>query len=499
MNTARVTVNADQGVSTINPNIYGHFAEHLGHCVDRGIWVGEESHIPNVRGIRTDVVEALRRIKPRVVRWPGGCFADDYHWRDGIGPREQRPKRVNAHWGMVIEENQFGTHEFIDFCRQIGAAPYICGNVGSGAVAELRDWLEYCNFDGASTLAEERAANGSPEPFIVKYWGVGNENWGCGGRMSPEYYANEVKRYSTFLPAFGKKQICRIACGPSGDDAAWTRRFFETLAGVRDGCPRSHIGCIDAFAAHYYCRTSGNATEYSEAEWCELLRKALAMERLVVRHRAIMDGLDPERRVGLIVDEWGTWHPVIEGTHPRFLRQQNSIRDALVAALTLDVFNRHADKVVMANIAQTINVLQAMCLTDGPRMFCTPTYHVYEMYAVHQGGRSVPVRIDAEPVTYTLEGKEQRIPRVAGSASVREGELALSLVNTHAAEPAAVEIHVRGVRATAKGMRVLAADDIHAHNDFDAPNRVKPQDAELPGFRLELAPASVNVLAWRVE
>ena len=495
MRPACVCVNADDAIALINPNIYGHFAEHLGHCIDDGIWVGPDSAIPNVRGIRTDVVEALRRMRAPVVRWPGGCFADDYHWRDGIGPRDRRPKRVNAHWGMGIEDNAFGTHEFIDFCRQIGAAPYVCGNVGSGAVAELRNWIEYCNYDGPSSLAEERQANGSPEPFQVKYWGIGNENWGCGGRMSPEHYAQQAKRYAAFMYPFGGKQPYRIACGPSGDDAEWTRRFFETLTGLRDG-GRNCLGAIDAFAAHYYCGTSGTATEYSEAEWYELLRRALHMEPLIVRHRAIMDGFDPERRIGLIVDEWGTWHPVIEGTNPRFLRQQSTIRDALVAALTLDVFNRHADKVVMANIAQTVNVLQAMCLTDGPRMFCTPTGHVYEMYAVHQGAQSVRLTVDAGPIEYELGNGRDRLPSVAGSASVRNGEMAVSLVNTHASEAAEVRIEIRGADATVRDWRVLAAADIHDHNDFDTPGRVAPSRLEPPGAQVELPPASVSVVTY---
>ncbi|HEX5944570.1 MAG TPA: alpha-L-arabinofuranosidase C-terminal domain-containing protein, partial [Anaerolineales bacterium] len=350
MDTTRITLNPADTVATINHNIYGHFAEHLGRCIYDGIWVGEDSPIPNIDGFRTDIIEALRRLKPPVIRWPGGCFADDYHWQDGIGPRDQRPRRINIHWGEVVETNHVGTQEFIHFCRLVGAQPYICGNVGSGTPRELRDWIEYCNFPDSSpngsTWAQQRAADGSPEPFDVTYWGVGNENWGCGGNFSPEDYCTEFRRYASFIRGFGKKLFV-IACGPANNDIAWTDRFFRKL--YKDYWVFNNI---DGFAAHYYCGTAGTATEYTEQEYYRLLEKGLKMEPLVIQQRAAMDAWDPARKIGLIVDEWGTWHPVEEGTNPAYLYQQNTIRDAIVAANTLDIFNRHADKVVMANIAQ---------------------------------------------------------------------------------------------------------------------------------------------------
>jgi alpha-N-arabinofuranosidase len=493
----RITVDADHPIARINPNIYGHFAEHLGGCIYDGIWVGPGSSIPNRRGIRIDVIEALRRIKPPVLRWPGGCFADDYHWRDGVGPRESRPRRINAHWGGVVEDNAFGTHEFVDFCRQIGAEPYVCGNVGSGTVREMRDWLEYLNCDGDSTLTRLRAANGHPGPFGVRYFGVGNENWGCGGAMTPEYYADQVRRYSSFL--FFGDHLCRIACGPAGTNLSWTRRFFQALGG--DDPAFRRLGLIQGFGAHYYCGTAGTATEYSDDQWYELLGKAQVMEDVVVRNRAIMDGFDPERRIGLAVDEWGTWHPPMQGTNPRFLRQQNTIRDALVAALSLDILNRHADKVVMANIAQLVNVLQSLILTEGPNMLLTPTYHVYEMYSPHQGAHSLPCRVDTDSLEFRRPGADGKgsVPRVAGSASRMETSINLSLVNTHTCEPADVEIEMRGVRkADMVSWRVLGADDIHEHNTFDDPHRVAPKDEDTSAGGLSLRPASVNILTFRV-
>ena len=490
-----VVVEGDHRIARINPNIYGHFAEHLGHCIYGGIWVGPDSPIKNINGIRCDVVRALRKIGPPVVRWPGGCFADDYNWQDGIGPRERRPKRVNVHWGGVIEDNQFGTHEFMDFCSQIGAEPYVCGNVGSGSVREMRDWLEYMNFDGSSTLSDLRSENGHPEPFNVKYFGIGNENWGCGGSMSAEYYAHQVRRYSTFLH-FGSDSLHRIACGPCSDDPAWTRKFFEVLSGCYPGCSQK-MGNIQGFALHYYCGTAGKATEYTDDQWYELLVKAMRVEYILMRHRAIMDGFDPERKIGLIIDEWGTWHPTIEGTNPRFLRQQNTIRDALVAAMSLDIFNRHADKVVMTNIAQTVNVLQSMVLTDGPKMLLTPTYHIYEMYVPHQGADSLPCGVNTDMMEFAAPTGKSSIPRVAGSCSRTGDGITLSLVNTHVSEPVEIEVDLRGVGKTRlESWRVLDSADIHDHNTFEKPERVKPRDGDVSSGRITLSPASVNVLRY---
>jgi alpha-N-arabinofuranosidase len=485
-----ITINPLDPISTINPNIYGHFAEHLGRCIYDGAWVGEDSPIPNNGGFRNDLVAALRKLKPAVIRWPGGCFADDYHWQDGIGPRADRPRRINIHWGEVIETNQVGTHEFVQFCRLVGAQPYFCGNVGSGTPRELRDWVEYCNFPGDSSWARLRTANGSPDPFDVTYWGVGNENWGCGGNFSPEDYGTEFRRYASFMRGFGSKQLCLIACGPSSNDVEWTNRFFRKLN--KDYWAFRNI---QGYAAHYYCGTAGTATEYTVDQWYQLIFQGLQMEPLVVQQRAAMDAYDPQRRIGLIVDEWGTWHPVEKGTHPAFLYQQNTLRDALVAATSLDIFNRHADKVVMSNIAQTINVLQAMVLTQGEKMLVTPTGYVYEMYAPHQEGQAVRSLFETDMVTFKRGDKEDALPLVAGSASLKGKVLFVTLTNTHASSAVEARVNLLG-GAAAKGVtaRILSGE-IHAHNTFDQPEALVPQPFTLgvsgSSFTISLPAASV--------
>jgi len=486
-----ISINPADTVGRINPNLYGHFAEHLGRCVYDGIWVGEQSPIPTTHGFRNDVIEALRQIKPPILRWPGGCFADDYHWQDGIGPRQERPRRINIHWGEVVETNQIGTQEFIQFCRLIGAEPYFCGNVGSGTVRELRDWVEYCNFPGNSSWAQKRAEDGSREPLNVKYWGVGNENWGCGGNFSPEDYCTEFRRYATFLRGFGQKLFV-IACGPSDNDVEWTDRFFRKLK--KDYWEFHNI---NGFSAHYYCGTAGTATEYSVDEWYHLINKGLKMEALVIQQRAAMDAYDPTRQIGLIVDEWGTWHSVEPGTNPAFLYQQNSLRDALVAATTLDIFNRHADKVVMANIAQTVNVLQAMVLTDpdSPRILVTPTGYVYGMYAPHQNGKSVRMLIETPEVVYTVAGKPGSMPVVAGSASLKEKTLFLTLTNSHASDPVRLKISLLGGASSSSTSAQSLSGEIHAHNTFDAPNTINPvplaAEARGADVHITLPPACV--------
>ncbi len=485
----KITINVGDVIGTINPNIYGHFAEHLGRCIYEGLWVGEDSDIPNTDGIRNDVVAALKRIRPPVIRWPGGCFADDYHWEDGVGPREQRPQRVNIHWGEVPEPNAFGTQEFVRLCRMVGAEPYIVGNVGSGTVRELREWVEYCNYGGDSTLARRRAADGSPAPLNVTYWGVGNENWGCGGSFSPEDYGTEFRRYATFVRGFGR-QLYVIACGPAGNDIEWTVRFFRKLR--KDYWDFRNI---HGFAAHYYCGTAGTSTEYSVDQWYELLEKGLRMEPLVVQQRAAMDAYDPERKVGLIVDEWGTWHPAEPGHNPRFLYQQNTLRDALVAATTLDIFNRHADKVVMANIAQTINVLQAMVLTDGAAMVMTPTGYVYEMYVPHQGAAAVRTTIESDTQSFRAGDTERELPLVAGSASLKAKFLYVTLTNSQATDPVEVSVELLGGASAIGGRARVLTGEIHAHNTFDAPEALVPTPitwvTEGSTMRWTLPPASV--------
>ncbi len=497
-----VTIDLDRPIARINPLIYGHFAEHLGTLIYDGFWVGPESPIKNKNGIRTDVVEALKKIKPPVMRWPGGCFADDYHWQDGIGPREGRPRRLNLHWDGV-ESNHFGTHEFFELCAQLGCESYICGNVGSGTVREMRDWIEYMNVEQETTLTQQRTQNGSPDPLGVFYFGVGNENWGCGGNMSPDYYANEYKRYATYVAAASKNVLFKIACGANGDDYDWTRGFFTNITGNQNQT-RDRLSMVNGFAIHYYCGTAGTATEYTEAQWYQLLAQALRMEEILLNHRKVMDGFDPRRKVWLIVDEWGAWHRPLASTNPRWLMQQNTIRDALVAAMTLDIFNRHADIVYMTNIAQVVNVLQALILTDGSRILMTPTYHVYEMYAPHQGGQSLPIQVKSDSILYsppTGTSQAGAVPHVSGSCSRKGSEVTLTLVNAHASENAEVTIKWRGKEALEpRTWQTLVAADIHAHNTFEKPGEVVLHQQKIESCeRLVLEPASVHVMQCQVK
>ncbi len=472
MNT--ITLDVTLAHSKIDRNIYGHFAEHLGRCVYEGVWVGPESPIPNVRGIRRDVVEALRRIKVPVLRWPGGCFADEYHWRDGIGPREARPAMVNTHWGGLVENNHFGTHEYMDLCAQLGCEPYICGNVGSGTVQEMSQWVEYLTFDGESPMATLRRQNGQAKPWPVKYWGVGNESWGCGGRMTPEYYADLYRQFSTYCRNYGDNRLFRIACGPRDDDYRWTEVLMK-----KSGLDDERGPYMDGLALHYYTHVrrlpdgsrEGSATEFNEKEWIEIIQKGRRIEELVRRHSTIMDQYDPSKRLAMIVDEWGTWYAVEPGTHPRFLYQQNTMRDAIVAAISLDVFNRHCDRVRMANIAQTVNVLQAMILTRKHEMLLTPSYHVFEMYAVHQDATMVPVDVQCE--TYAHAGFS--VPTLSASASVNAaGRLHLSLSNANPHADMPVRVFVRGLHASRVQGTLLQGDRMSAHNTFEHPNAVGP-------------------------
>jgi alpha-N-arabinofuranosidase len=436
--------------------------------------VGENSPIPNVRGIRTDVVQALKRLDPPILRWPGGCFADDYNWRDGIGPRASRPKRFNIHWGNAEEANEFGTHEFIDLCRQLGAEPYISLNMGTGSPREAREWVEYCNGSGNSSLTAERRKNGSPEPFNVKYWGIGNELWGCGGSLQPAAYAAETKRYLTFLNHFG---IYKIACGPRGTNPFdtrrdWTLEFFREYAKVQHPSQRP----VDGFSLHFYTRQpeAGGDIEFDRNQYYSCIKDTLRIEGLIHELRAGMDAYDPDRGIGLVIDEWGTWYP--QANKDNGLEQQNTVRDALVAALNLDIFVRHADVVTMANIAQTVNVLQAMILTKGEKMILTPSYHVFEAYKRHQAGQSVKIIVDSPSAE---GGAPTGLPLVSGSASVKDGRLFLTLTNVHADLPVEVELAVLGIERPAvreASGKQIAGADIHDFNDFDRPDAVKPVD-----------------------
>lgn len=484
----RLVIHADQPGDVISRHIYGHFSEHLGHCIYGGLWVESDSPIPNTRGIRNDVVAALRAMKIPVLRWPGGCFADEYHWKDGIGPKEQRPSMVNTHWGGVTENNHFGTHEFLDLCEQLGCEPYICGNVGSGSVQEMQQWVEYITLDGKSPMTDLRRTNGRDEPWHLKFFGVGNENWGCGGQMRPDFYADQYLRYATYVRNLGANRVFKIACGPNKDDYHWTEVLMQEAARRMNG-----------LALHYYCGTgkkSRSATQFDEDDWFFLLRNALHMDELVTNHAAIMDKFDPQRKVALAVDEWGAWHAVEPGTNPHFLFQQNTLRDALVAGLTLNIFNRHCDRVKMANIAQLINVLQAVLLIDGPKMVLTPTYHVFEMYSVHQEARLLPS--DVQAADYQVGSETLPALQVAASRD-REGVMHVSLCNIDPHRAATVDGRLTGVKGRSITGRVLTAATMQAHNTFEEPEAVKPaalRECELTaeGFKAVLPPMSVTVL-----
>jgi len=490
-----LVVRVDQGRQTIAPEVYGHFAEHLGRCIYEGIWVGLDSPIPHVRGIRTDVVEALKHIRIPVLRWPGGCFADDYHWTDGIGPREKRPTIVNVHWGGVTENNHFGTHEFMDLCEQLGCQPYICGNVGSGTVQEMRNWVEYITFDGISPMADLRKANGRDKPWRIMYWGVGNENWGCGGSMTAEYYADQYRRFATYCRDLSGNRLTKIACGPNGADYLWTEVLMKAAGSGRR--PQ-----MQGLALHYYCGSGGqnrSATQFGEQEWFVQLRAALRMDELITRHVQVMDKHDPDKRVALIVDEWGAWHDVEPGTNRGFLYQQNSLRDALVAGVTLNIFNQHCDRVKMGNIAQTINVLQAMILTDGPRMVLTPTYHVFEMYKGHQGATLLPTALTCPPCG---QGDTQ-VPSLNVSASKDQaGKVLVTLCNLDPRRPADLPCQFRGMVPKVVRGRVLTAEAVNSHNTFDRPAVVEPKTFsgfQLQGDRVRVTVPPRSVVALEVE
>jgi alpha-N-arabinofuranosidase len=464
--TNRLVIHADEGKYTISRNIYGHFSEHLGRCIYEGFWVGEDSPIPNTRGIRNDVVEALRKIQIPVLRWPGGCFADEYHWKEGIGPRQKRPAMINTHWGMVKETNAFGTHEFLDLCEQLGCDAYIAGNVGSGTVEEMQDWVEYMTSDADSEMANLRRANGRDKPWRVKYFGVGNENWGCGGNMTPEYYADLYNRFQTYVRNYSGNRIVKVACGPGSENYPWIRTVLER-AGRR----------MDAISLHHYVRGSGDwtrkgsATKFDEKEWFALMKNTLTIYPLLKNNIEIMDEIDPRGRIGLFVDEWGTWWDAEPGTNPAFLYQQNTLRDAVSCGIFLNAFNKNCRRVRMANIAQTNNVLQAMILTKGEKMILTPTYHVFEMYKVHQDATMLPV--DLECAEYQF-GNE-KVPAIDVSASKdKSGKIHVSLCNLDCSNPADISCKLLGVEPAGVSGRVLTAEDMTAHNTFDKPVTVKP-------------------------
>lgn len=470
----------------INKNIYGHFSEHLGHCIYGGFWVGENSNIPNTKGIRNDVVSALKQIKIPVLRWPGGCFADEYHWRDGIGPQDKRPAMINTHWGGVTEDNSFGTHEFLELCNQLGCEPYITGNVGSGTVQEFSQWVEYINSDNISPLTELRKKNGRETSWGVKYWALGNEAWGCGGNMRPEFYADQVRKYGTYCREYGKNKVFKIACGPAGEDYTWTEILMKNAGSV-----------ISGLSLHYYAFNDGKiATDFNEGGWFDIVKKSLVMDEYVSKHSAIMDKYDHKKKIALIVDEWGTWYGVEPGTNPGFLYQQNTIRDAITAACNLNIFNNHCDRVRMANIAQTINVLQAVILTKDEKMILTPTYCVFDMFKVHQDALWVRTRVES---SYYVFGSDS-IPAINSSASLdRNGKLHVSLCNVHPNSQQQISCELMKFTVSGVTGQILTAKEMNAHNSFEHPDRVAIQkfsDFKLNprGLEITLPPMSIVML-----
>lgn len=461
-------INPNEKIATINKDIYGHFSEHLGRCIYEGIYVGEDSKIPNVNGMRCDVVNALREMGIPVLRWPGGCFADEYHWKDGIGKKSERKKMINTHWGGVVEDNSFGTHEYFELCRQLGCDTYVNANVGSGSVKEMSEWVEYMTFDGVSPMAELRKKNGSEKPFELKYLGVGNESWGCGGNMDPEYYGCLYKQYNTFCRDYdSNKHIKRIACGPNAGDYHWTKVVTDKV--------KRHA---DALSLHYYTLPTGkwehkgSATVFDKNEYNSTICKAYYIDELIKNHLAMMQSVQPDSNVKLIVDEWGTWYDVEPGTNPGFLYQQSTMRDAIVAALTLNIFNKHADKIIMANIAQTVNVLQSVILTDGEKMVKTPTYYVFKMYKEHQNNTLIGSYITSDVIKSNNDGNKQ-FPQLIESASTDEnGTIYSTITNTSSVKSARIKCQIADTKVDSIYAEIISGD-CHDKNDFVNQNKVK--------------------------
>ena len=499
-----LSVDASKTGAKIDRNIFGQFAEHLGHGVYEGIWVGLDSKIANTRGIRNDVVAALKALKVPNVRWPGGCFADEYHWRKGIGPADRRAISLNPNWGGVIEPNTFGTHEFLDFIEQIGSEAYLSLNVGSGTPQEASEWLEYLTAAQPTTLAKERAGNGHPAPYKIAYLGIGNESWGCGGNMTPDYYLDQLKIYSRFVRNFNPAQqdrqaMLKIAVGPGGDGPRWSE-WTETIMKAY----QSHTWSWDmgGLSMHNYTVVKWPpayaSVGFGEAEYAQVLKSTLEMEGLVRKYSSIMDKYDPQRKVALVVDEWGGWYAPLPGSNPGFLVQQNSLRDAVLAALNLNIFARHADRVRMANIAQMINVLEAMIITDREKMVLTPTYHVFKMYVPFQDATFVPVSFDAGSYAHG----DLELPRVdAIAAKDTGGKLWLAITNVDPNQRAQIELSLAGLNAKSATGETLTAAKVDSVNTFAAPDTVapKPFRAQVEGGKLTLNLESKSVTVVSIE
>lgn len=465
------TIHVDEGTQKINKEIYGQFAEHLGSCIYGGLWVGENSQIPNINGYRKDVFEALKDLQVPVLRWPGGCFADEYHWMDGIGPKDKRPKMKNNNWGGTIEDNSFGTHEFLNLCEMLGCEPYISGNVGSGTVEELAKWVEYMTCDGGTPMSELRKQNGREKPWRVKYLGVGNESWGCGGNMTAEYYSNEYRRYSTYCRNFDSNRLYRIASGASDYNYDWTRTLMKNVGNKMHG-----------LSLHYYTVTGwhgskGSATKFNNDEYYWTMGKCLEIEDVIKKHCAIMNETDPDKKIGLLVDEWGTWWDEEPGTIKGHLYQQNSMRDALVAALTLNVFHRHADRVKMANIAQIVNVLQSMILTNQKgQMVLTPTYYVFHMYKDFQEATFLPTDVLTKNIKVKGDKRtpERIVPTInISAAKKKQGGIVVSLTNVNLDKSEDVELNIGDAKFSKVEGNILSCKNVSDYNDFDNPDVIK--------------------------
>lgn len=483
-------------VSTVNQNqqiskhIYGHFSEHLGRCIYDGFWVDKSLNVKKEGRIRMDIVDALKAINIPNLRWPGGCFADEYHWRDGIGAPNSRPKMVNTNWGGVTEDNSFGTHEFLELCKLLGTEPYISGNVGSGTVEEMSKWVEYLNFDGESPMSKLRKENGRTEPWKVSFWGVGNESWGCGGNMTAEYYADQFNRYATYSRDYPGTKLKKVAGGANSDDYNWT-----------DVLMRKSRKQMWGLSLHYYAiptgswGNKGSATDFEEQEYFSSMKNALRMDELVTKHSAVMDKYDPDKKVALVVDEWGIWTNVEPGTNPGFLYQQNSLRDALVAGSTLNIFNNHSDRVKMANLAQTVNVLQALILTEKDKMLLTPTYWVFDMYKIHQEATLLPVKFTSP--NYVVNNKS--LPAVNISASKdKNGVVHLTLVNLDAKNSIPVKLNFEDLNWSKAFGTILTSAKFTDYNSFDQPNKIKPaafNGASKNGDQLQLTLPPLSVVA----
>lgn len=478
------TIHADKPGAKINKEIYGQFSEHLGTCIYGGLWVGEDSPIPNINGYRKDVFEALKKLHIPVLRWPGGCFADDYHWMDGIGPKDQRPSLRNNNWGGTIEDNSFGTHEFLNLCEMLDCEPYISGNVGSGTVKEMAQWVEYMTSDGDTPMARLRRQNGRDKAWHVKYFGIGNEAWGCGGNMTPEYYSDEFRKFNTYLRDQGKNRLYRIASGASDYDYNWTKVLMEKIGKQMNGV-----------SLHYYTCTGwegskGSAINFDNDQYYWALGKCLEIEDVIKKHKAIMDEKDPEGKVGLLVDEWGTWWDEEPGTVPGHLYQQNALRDAFVASLSLDVFHKYTERVKMTNIAQVVNVLQSMILTDQVgtgHMVLTPTYHVFEMYTPFQEATYLPLDLKSEIMqvskAYFKEKEGARdagyrpCPQLSGSAAkTKDGSIVLALTNVSLDKGQTVKFNIDGFNAKTVSGRILTSKKADDYNDFVNPDVVAPRE-----------------------